>query len=201
MHVFSEGKVTEPTYIDIVRAQGVPKDPATTPDVRIANDRAPGSQRKPIKLVEAAVSLMREETRKAKKAKVAAELMPEVWCLFDRDTHKSIETALKMAKEGNVKVAFSHPCFELWRLLHHKPVASSFGGVCDEAVQLLPFATDTENIKVVQPDEIERGSYAVAKKRALKINAAYGDHVSKIHRDPYTDVFTFVEDGLGIASY
>ncbi|EST29440.1 hypothetical protein N566_22000 [Streptomycetaceae bacterium MP113-05] len=33
------------------------------------------------------------------------------------------------------------------------------------------------------------------------MNATHGDHVSKILRDPYTDVFDFVEDGLGISSY
>ncbi|MFS8202513.1 hypothetical protein ACLVWQ_27960 [Streptomyces sp. CWNU-52B] len=40
-----------------------------------------------------------------------------------------------------------------------------------------------------------------AVKRALQMNARYGDHVSLVNRDPYTDVHEFVEQGLGIASY
>jgi len=33
------------------------------------------------------------------------------------------------------------------------------------------------------------------------MNAAHNDHVPMLHRDPYTDVFMLVEDGLGITSY
>ncbi|MDX2825319.1 hypothetical protein PV416_30665 [Streptomyces ipomoeae] len=58
VHVFTEGLVTEPSYIEIIKEHGVPADPATTVEVRIANASAPGSQRKPLKLVEAAVRLM-----------------------------------------------------------------------------------------------------------------------------------------------
>ncbi|WP_030989482.1 RloB family protein [Streptomyces sp. NRRL S-1813] len=201
VHVFTEGLVTEPTYIEIIRAQGVLADPTIAVEVRIANASAPGSQRKPLKLVEAAVRLMRDEIREAKRSKLKKEFLPQVWCLFDRDEHEGIETALKQAREGDVDVAFSHPCFEVWRLLHHKTVTGTFGGVCGQATARLPFAKDAANIKVVLPHQIEQGSYAAAKKRALQMNAQHGDHVSLLHRDPYTDVFKFVEDGLGIASY
>jgi len=51
------------------------------------------------------------------------------------------------------------------------------------------------------PEQLPPGSYRQAKKRALQMNAAHGEHVPRIHRDSYTDVFVFVEDGLGIASY
>ncbi|MEU9338402.1 RloB family protein [Streptomyces sp. NPDC048290] len=201
VHVFTEGKVTEPDYIRIVRDQGVYLDPSMAVDVHIANSSAPGSQRKPIKLVEAAVRLMREQAREAKRSGLKKEFWPQVWCLFDRDEHESIDTALKQAREGDVRVAFSHPCFEVWRLLHHKPVTGTFGGVCDDVAVRLPFAKDVANLKSVLPEQIERGSFVEAKKRALKMNATHGDHVLMVHRDPYTDVFTFVEDGLGIASY
>ncbi len=120
---------------------------------------------------------------------------------FDRDQHDSVDEALKQAGEAHVGVAFSHPCFEVWRLLHHKPVTGTFGGVCGQAEARLPFAKDTPNIKVVLPAQIPSGSYPDVKKRALKMNAAHGDHVPLPHRDPYTDVFAFVEDALGITSY
>ncbi|MCX4962808.1 RloB family protein [Streptomyces virginiae] len=201
VHVFTEGKVTEPDYIRIIRDQGVYADPSLAVEVRIANASAPGSQRKPIKLVEAAVRLMREEARDAKRSGLKKEFWPQVWCLFDRDEHESIDAALKQARDGDVRVAFSHPCFEVWRLLHHKTVTGTFGGVCGQVTNRLPFAKDAANIKNVLPEQIARGSFAEAKKRAVKMNAAHGDRVPLVKRDPYTDVFAFVEDGLGIASY
>lgn len=201
VHIFTEGRVTEPTYIEIIKDRGVYADPTTAVEVRIANSTAPGSQRKPIKLVEAAVQLMREEARQAKRNNLKKELWPQVWCLFDRDEHDSIEAALKQAREGDVSVAFSHPCFEVWRLLHHKPVTGTFGGVCDQATARLPFVKDAASIKVVLSEQLPLGSYQQAKKWALQMNAAHGEHVPMIHRDPYTDIFAFVENGLGIASY
>ncbi|MFJ3861243.1 RloB family protein [Streptomyces sp. NPDC090085] len=197
VHVFTEGRVTEPQYIEIVRGRAG----ANGIEVRIANATAPGSQRKPITLVDAAARLMREETRAAKKAKLAEKFWPEVWCLFDRDQHEQIPDAFKLAKEAGVRIAFSHPCFELWRLLHHKPVQSTFGGVCGEAVKLLPFANDAENIKSVLPEQIPKGSFALAKKRAQEINAQHPAHKAKDLRDPYTDMYEFVEEGLGITAY
>ncbi len=197
VHVFTEGKVTEPEYIKIVRERAG----ANGVEVRIANASAPGSQRKPIKLVEAAVRLMREETRAAKRSGLEKKYWPAVWCLFDRDQHDHIEAAMKQAREGGVDIAFSHPCFEVWRLLHHKPVTGTFSGVCDLVANRLPFAGSAANIKMVLPEQIPKGSFAEAKKRALKMNEAYAEHVPKVLRDPYTDVFEFVEKGLGITAY
>ncbi|WP_409471987.1 RloB family protein [Streptomyces sp. HC307] len=197
VHVFTEGLVTEPSYIEII------KEYATTVEVRIANASAPGSQRKPLKLVEAAVKLMDDERRQAKRSGLGAEYLPQVWCLFDRDEHEGIETALKQAREGDVKVAFSHPCFEVWRLLHHKPVTGTFGGVCGQVAARLPFARDPKdgaNPKLVLPHQVT-GRYADARKRVLQMNAQHGDHVALVKRDPYTDVHEFVERGLGITEY
>ncbi|WP_435609806.1 RloB family protein [Streptomyces sp. C10-9-1] len=197
VHVFTEGRVTEPQYIDIVR--GKPAD--TGVEVRIANATVPGSQRKPITLVEAAARLLREETRAAKKAGLDKKLWPEVWCLFDRDQHQQIPDAFKLAKEAGVEVAFSHACFELWRLLHHKPVHGSFGGVCGEAVRQLPFSGSPGQLKHMSADELPEGSYAQAKKWAQKINAQHPAQRAKDLCDPYTDVFEFVEKGLRITGY
>jgi hypothetical protein len=65
----------------------------------------------------------------------------------------------------------------------------------------LPFANSSPNIKIVRSGEIPDDSYAQAKRRAAKLNAAYGDHVQWSLRDPYTDVYEFVEKALGITSY
>ncbi|MFD4524464.1 RloB domain-containing protein [Streptomyces sp. NPDC058470] len=38
-----------------------------------------------------------------------------LWCLFDRDRHEDIPTAFARARKAELHVAYSHPCFELWR--------------------------------------------------------------------------------------
>ncbi|MEV0620892.1 RloB family protein [Nonomuraea sp. NPDC050404] len=199
--MFTEGEVTEPSYIDIIHNRGSFADPAIPVEVRIANASAPGSQRKPIKLVEAAVRLERDKAREAERIRLPKEFWPQVWCLFDRDDHVVLGQALKQAREGNVRVAFSHPCFEVWRLLHHKAVTGTFGQVCDLATARLPFARSVANVKIVLPEQIPMGSFGLAKKRALQMNAVHEDHLPLQNRDPYTDVFAFVEQGLGITSY
>jgi hypothetical protein len=201
VYVFSEGKVTEPSYIEIIKEQATWADSSLEVDVHIANANAPTSQRKPLTLVEDAVRLMREKTRQGKRSGVKKAHLPQVWCLFDRDQHEGVDTALKLAREGDIRVAFSHPCFEVWRLLHIKPVTGTFGASCAMAEARLPFAKSVDNIKVVLPGQIPRGSFLEAKKRALKMNDVHEDHVPKSLRDPYTDVFSFVEDGLGIVGY
>jgi hypothetical protein len=201
VHVFTEGRVTEPRYIEIIRDRGVLADPKVPVEVRIANATAPDSRRTPMKLVEAAVALMRGEVREAQRSGLATEYWPQVWCMFDRDQHESLETAFRHARDGDVRIAFSHPCFEVWRLLHHKPVTGTFGGVCSLAADRLPFARNATNIKLVLPEQIPAGSYAETKRRALQMNAVHADFLPITQRDPYTDVFMFVEDGLGVASY
>jgi hypothetical protein len=42
----------------------------------------------------------------------------EIWCVFDRDEHPHVPEALNMARDNDIHVAYSNPCFELWLLLH-----------------------------------------------------------------------------------
>ncbi|MGC5009574.1 RloB family protein [Streptosporangium sp. DT93] len=198
VHVFTEGRLTEPSYIDIMKQ--LLSEQRLPVEVHIANAGARGSQRKPIDLVEAAVPLMERLTREAERNRLREETRPQVWCLFDRDDHQELDRAFKQARHGKVRIAFSHPCFEVWRLLHHKDVAGTFNQVCDLVIDRLPFRNEVEKIKEVHIEQI-MGRYNEAKRRALRMNAQHGDHVTLPNRDPYTDVFHFVEQGLGITSY
>ncbi|MFF1696529.1 RloB family protein [Streptomyces sp. NPDC058257] len=200
--IFTEGKVTEPSYLDILKDHGVPHADKVPVEMHIANRKA-DSGRKPLDLVEQAIKLKREEDRKAKRAKLDDDFWPEVWCLFDHDNYKYIRDALEQAKTAGIGVAFSHPCFEVWRLAHYKPVSGSFGGVCDGAADRLPFqrgSQDAKNPKVVLPDQVV-GSYKDARNNAERMNSQHGAHVGKWDRDPYTDVHDFVEKALHIDSY
>ena len=42
----------------------------------------------------------------------------EIWCVFDRDEHLDVASAIQEARDMGVGVAFSNPCFELWLVLH-----------------------------------------------------------------------------------
>ncbi|WP_328560601.1 RloB family protein [Streptomyces coelicoflavus] len=200
--IFTEGKVTEPSYLDILKEQGVPLSGRVPVEMHIANRRA-DSGRKPLDLVEQAIGLKREEDRKAKRAKLEAQYLPQVWCLFDHDNYKYVRNALNQAERAGIGVAFSHPCFEVWRLAHYKPVSGSFAGVCDWAAERLPFqrgSQDARTPKVVLPHQV-LGSYKTARKNAQRMNGQHGAHVSKWDRDPYTDVHEFVEKALHIDTY
>jgi hypothetical protein len=41
-----------------------------------------------------------------------------VWAVFDRGEHTDIYQACRLAREKGIKIAFSHPHFELWLWLH-----------------------------------------------------------------------------------
>jgi hypothetical protein len=212
--IFTEGTVTEPQYIDIVRGQ---RDPGVRIAVHIANDeRTHGGTkgpkdtkhpRKPRDLLEAAIAKKREETRRAKKEKWPAPpkgtQWTTVWCVFDRDEHQGIDDVIRDARAEKIEVAYSHPCFELWRLLHYSDYTSTFGGICDDATKRLPFVTagmSKAQAKIVLPEQVT-GGYAKAKERAKRMNAQHGDHVRYENRDPYTDVWRFVEEGLHVTDY
>jgi hypothetical protein len=42
----------------------------------------------------------------------------QIWIVFDVDRHPDIASALQQAKDNDLPVAMSNPCFELWALLH-----------------------------------------------------------------------------------
>ena len=41
-----------------------------------------------------------------------------VYCVFDRDTHTTFEEAANVARDRELRLARSWPCFEFWLLLH-----------------------------------------------------------------------------------
>ncbi|WP_157747055.1 RloB family protein [Micromonospora echinofusca] len=143
MWVFTEGELTEPQYVDLVKDM----QPVRRNEVHIFKDtRRDGGRRgsgdgrgdrKPRELVEAAIAWLADLKRQA--GGVSDEFAPVVWCIFDRDQHEGVDQAISRAR-------------------------------------------------------------LEAKKRALQINEQHDDHTPLSRRDPYTDVWQFVED-LGIVSY
>lgn len=104
--ILCEGAVTEPNYfkefIEDIR----------NPCAYVEVDRTGGS---PKTLVERAA----DRKKKARKRGVAPdERFDEYWCVFDVDQHPKLSDAKQQARDNNICLAVSNPCFELWILLH-----------------------------------------------------------------------------------
>ncbi|SFL26121.1 RloB family protein [Streptomyces pini] len=214
VYIYAEGEVTEEEYLDLVMEHGAPADPARRTTHHICTTNAATKDRKPITLVDKAVDRLREEERKAKRAGLKPKdwAWPQVWCVFDRDDHPQIPTAFSRARKAGVHVAYSHPCFELWRLLHYRNHTTSMGGVCNDAGARLRgcqgFAqtyganvrsVDVDRSKHVMPGQI-KGRYEKARDFAKKLNEQHTT-TDQTRWDPYSNVWELVENGLGIARY
>jgi len=102
--IVCEGEKTEPTYFkDLRRDRRL-----SAAEVEICGKECASHPRL---VVDYALKRKREE----KRAKLPYD---SVWCVFDQDDHKKIEEALIRARDNEIQVAFSNPCFELWYLLH-----------------------------------------------------------------------------------
>ncbi len=104
--VFCEGTETEPEYLKGLKSlESVHNRTALT----IEPDRHFSA---PLRLVEAALEPAEDDE------------IDEVWCIFDVEApepHPDLNDALARAATSlRVKIALSHPCFELWLLLHQR---------------------------------------------------------------------------------
>ncbi|WP_030562245.1 RloB family protein [Streptomyces aureocirculatus] len=212
--VFTEGEVTEPEFIEFVTGHGTRAQQGRTVRCTVENQSAPSKRRKPLPLVEEAIVKWREVERAAKKAKLKPTdwNWPQVWCLFDRDQHEDIPTAFSRARQAKLHIAYSHPCFELWRLLHYQNYTSTFGGVCDSAADRLKekpgfVQSYGSNVRTVSREDAKRirpgqmlGSYKKARGFAQQLSAVHTGP-DQTQWDPYTDVWRFVEEGLDVIDY
>ncbi|MFH9477114.1 RloB family protein [Streptomyces anulatus] len=219
VYIFTEGEVTEPEYIDIILKNGTLAKPGQSVQHHIENPNAEGKHRKPYGMVQDALRTLRKVEREAKAAGLDREKdwnYPQVWVLFDRDDHPNIREARQLADKEGIRIAYSHPCFELWRLLHYTNYTSSFGGVCGDANSRLRSrpgfaATYGRQVRTVteQQSKHMREEQVLSKdgqryKDAKKYSKAINNRVESTNPekwDPYTDVWNFVEDGLLLSGY
>ncbi|MFJ6568931.1 RloB family protein [Streptomyces sp. NPDC091292] len=220
VYIFTEGAVTEPEYIDIILRHGVPERPDRRVERHFENASAVGKYRKPLTMVQEAVRILRKVEREAKDAGLNRDESwnwPQVWVLFDRDDHLHIPEAVRLADKEGVRYAYSHPCFELWRLLHYQNYTSTFGGVCGDASSKLRAqqgfaqtygakvrAVSEQESKHLRREQVlktaDQDRYAAAREHAKKINERHSS-TNPNTWDPYTNVWEFVEEGLLLSGY
>lgn len=170
--------------------------------LRVYERRAGG---KPRHLVEEAISLRAEELPRAQERR-DPQREPEVWCLFDRDEHGEVDTAIVQAVRNGVQLAFSRPCFELWLLLHFQPYATLLSGRCGDLSRKLRrrngFGHFDKHIGQVEWTALA-GRSDDARTRALQLvqqcpsgecgPQEHGLHCVPTNRDPSTDVWKLLD--------
>ncbi len=137
----------------------------------------------------------------------------EIWALFDRDQHPRIPEAFaKLAGRDRIRVAFSHPSFDLWLLLHFTAVSDAQGGSNEQVHARLrnypgftgfgshdKRITDARATELMKPDRI---ATAVRNAKAMVEHCPTGScsaptghaaHCNPLRRDPSTDVWRLIE--------
>ncbi len=105
--IVCEGTRTEPSYFNELRH---------TDRIPIDLEISPGGV--PKTLVQRAVELKTAAEKEAKTRKDENLLYDHVWCVFDIDEHLAVPDAKQQARDNDIELAISNPCFELWILLH-----------------------------------------------------------------------------------
>lgn len=109
--VVCEGEKTEPQYLEgFKRAY---HNPRVT--IKIAPEHGV-----PRTLVEIAKNRKNEAEAEAHRERDENIAYDSVWCVFDIDEHANVPNVREMARDNNIQLAVSNPCFELWLLLHFR---------------------------------------------------------------------------------
>jgi hypothetical protein len=108
--VFCEGEKTEPQYLAALKRQPEVRDTAAV-DLRIETGHGGAVPRT---LVELAIDA------RGRAAAEEAEI-DEFWCVFDVEwprNHPGLSDAVRRARQNDIHLAITNPCFELWLILH-----------------------------------------------------------------------------------
>jgi hypothetical protein len=122
----------------------------------------------------------------------------DVWCVFDRDKHHPnpadlalFNSAIELARNNNINVAYSNDAFELWYLLHFNfyDMQLSRADYIVKLKELLPdgYKKNDKNMYSKLEDKM-----SVAIKNAKKLYDASDKH-DPGNSDPSTTVFKLVE--------
>lgn len=181
--IFTEGKNTEPDYFKAIRHHLF----GALLDIKIFE--AVGV---PMTIAEKACGAALALNGR-RKQKSSFEECDQVWAVFDRDEHPRVSEAIHLCNTGNVGVAFSDPCFELWLMLHfgdfdrpddRHQVQDAFANVCKDYD---PDGRKSANFSEIM-DKVE-----LAENRA-QIQLKRRDEEGVPRRRPFTTVFLLTQE-------
>lgn len=216
IYVVAEGQVTEPDYCRALNKyfRGEHKFHINT-----AYSESKGLR--PLEVAEAAISAATQPDREG-------DGPPhEIWALFDRDQHPDVREAFARLHRHNlaaalnaykeVGIAFSHPSFDLWLLLHFQSLTTPQDGSSIQVHEKLRgypaferFATKTSGSKSIGEARaaqlVPRTEAAIRNARALvkqcpssgcSPSAGHAAGCDPLRRDPSTDLWRMIQS-LGI---
>ena len=174
-----EGEVTEPTYIRgyerHVRNASI--EIVIAPELGV-----------PKRLVEIAKEAKIAADAEAKRRDDDFIRFDETWCVFDIDQHPRVGEAREMARDNEIELAVSNPCFELWLLLHFR---DSPGYRERHEIQKILRGYLPDYDKHVDFDLLTPG-IAEARRRALRIDEE-ADQIRDPGKNPTTGVYRLVD--------
>ncbi len=178
--LFCEGSRTEHDYFNALKRLPSVRD-ASSVEIRLA---ASGGN-SPMTLVD-----------KACAAKANEAELDEVWCVYDVEAkadkpghHPHLEKARVKARDNDVELAVSNPCFELWLILHLHADPHPTAFLTTPAAESLRRALDASSGK-----EVDAAKYvphlALAKDRAEQLERKHtGDQTMFPANNPSSTVF------------
>ncbi|WP_418781212.1 RloB family protein, partial [Holdemanella porci] len=112
---------------------------------------------------------------------------------FKQGREKELRAAIKLARQNNVSLYLSNPCFEVWYLLHFrystKPYCSN-----DEAIRdLNSYISDYSKSKDVFELIVGNSKQAIENSKKLEDYHQSNGTIDRIKKIPYTDVYKIVE--------
>ena len=132
-----------------------------------------------------------EDLKKNRRKRQVERDFDQIWCVFDRDDHGDISGTLQTARDREIQVAFSNPCFEVWLVLH---VAEQSAPVERGEIQKRSQALGLTEGKRIARDAVEllRGGYSDAKLRARELADMHSESDSR-EWNPSSDVWRLVD--------
>ena len=180
--VFCEGAKTEPAYLKALKRDPAVCDVASV-NIRV-DEKTSGSV--PLTLVEAAAKA------RAHPSGEDGEI-DEVWCIFDVEwpqNHPNLDRALAHARENDVRVAVSNPCFELWLALHFEDQTAWLG--TNDATRLRRSRDGSTGKGLDGATYMPRRAAAARRARALD-ERHRGNETEFPHDNPSSGMFRFLE--------
>ncbi|MBU4270732.1 MAG: RloB family protein [Planctomycetes bacterium] len=142
----------------------------------------------PVTLVRTAKQYKEEAEQDATREKDDNLAFDSVWCVFDIDDHPKVTEAKVTARDNNIDLAVSNPCFEMWLLLHFRDNPGMQHR--DKIEQMLKKHVPGYD-KTVDYDTYSIG-YPQAVIRAERMDCSAGE-ANEPERNPTTGVYNLTE--------
>lgn len=176
--VFTEGEKTEQQYLKNRYAM-----------VREAVAIEFGGSGAPTNIVERAINAKRRAAREQATAKGRG--YDQIWCVFDADQHPNIDAIRQRAEQAGIRVAFSHPCLELWFVLHFEDrfAAMTTRQARERSKELLGCEKALRRSSLARLDD----GYDDAVMRAKALERKHRDDGSPVGANPSTSIWRLTE--------